>query len=170
MGLRGEGCLTCSCLYLNLGRGLGCPGPGSAVGRGSPLGRSLPAVGCHPLPLSPTKAVLMSWRACTSWTTRWAHTCPGVQVTFLQCFPGCYTLWSHSQGKSKQRCLLGAGHLLSLRAQVVPKYCLPQGPTGVIDFTTMLSTGHQLHGEELREHGCRLSPHPHLAQGLRVDS
>ena len=84
----------------------------------------------------------MSWRACIGQTNRWAHTCPGAQVTFLQWCLGCYTLWSHSPGKSKQRCLLRAGHLLSLRARWRLN-CLPQGPAGVITPTTTLSRGSQ---------------------------
>lgn len=99
----------------NLGGGLGPP-------RASPLSRSQN----WSLPARAHQASLMSWRACTSWTTRWAHTCAGAQVTFLQRCPGCYTLWSHSQGESKQSCLLGPGHLLSLRAQVAPE--LPPPP------------------------------------------
>lgn len=115
----------------NLGGGLGPP-------RASPLSRSQN----WSLPARAHQASLMSWRACTSWTTRWAHTCAGAQVTFLQRCPGCYTLWSHSQGESKQSCLLGPGHLLSLRAQVAPELPPPpQGPIGVNAPTTMLSWG-----------------------------
>lgn len=84
-------------------------------------------------------------------------------MTFLQGCPGCCTLWSHSQGKSKQRCLFGAGHLLSLGNQVVPE----QGPVGITYPTASFSRGVGSEGG-----GIPLPPLVYhlLAQSLRQNS
>ena len=154
--------IRCDRRYPNLGGGLGPPGPGSAGARASPLSRSQ----SWSLPARAHQASLMSWRACTSWTTRWAHTCAGAQVTFLQRCPGCYTLWSHSQGESKQRCLLGAGHLLSLRAQAAPELPPPRSHWRQCAHNHAFLGVSAPVGEELREqwHLAAALTAPHLAQ------
>lgn len=83
--------------------------------------------------------------------TRQAHTCSGEQLTC----PSIWAVllkWSYPRGKSKQKCLLVAGHLLSSAPRW---YSLNGGSQGLISH---LLRGTDMPGKELAEYNSPLLP------------
>lgn len=105
----------------------------------------------HLLLQSPLGTNTTKERRLHCWLTRQAHTCSGEQLTC----PSLWAVllkWNYPPGKSKQKCLLVAGHLLSSE----PRWCSLNGSSqGLISH---LLRGTHVPGKELAEYNSPRCP------------